>query len=49
VFLQRVQKQVAQHQRVVERERPRPSRTRSRTMSLPPAAASRRPASGDGV
>jgi polyphosphate kinase len=46
VFLQRVQKQVAQHQRVVERERPRPARAR-RAGSGAPAAASRRPAAGD--
>jgi polyphosphate kinase len=46
VFLQRVQKQVAQHQRVVEREPPRPPAPRSRrayrTSPHPP-----RPAAGD--
>jgi polyphosphate kinase len=45
VFLQRVQKQVAQHQRVVERERPKPPPGRGRRKAFP--ASPHRPAAGD--
>jgi polyphosphate kinase len=47
VFLQRVQKQVAQHQRVVEREPPRPPSPRSRRKAFPAVAHPPRPATGD--
>jgi polyphosphate kinase len=47
VFLQRVQKQVAQHQRVVEREPRRPPAPRSRRRSYPAHPQPPRPATGD--
>jgi polyphosphate kinase len=47
VFLQRVQKQLAQHQRVVEREPPRPARPRARRKGAFQQASAPRPPQGD--
>jgi polyphosphate kinase len=47
VFLQRVQKQIAQHQRVVEREPPRPAPIKGRRKAFPSGPQPQRPPTGD--